>query len=81
MRYLACVLSWATLVGVCQYGSQHALVAIALAAGAPTKSEGLASAAAPSDKDVQVLTDANFEQETQAVTGSTSGKLQGLQPC
>lgn len=37
---------------------------------------GSPSAAAPvSESNVQVLTDATFEQETQAVTGSTSGML------
>lgn len=34
------------------------------------------AAAASSEKDVQILTDSNFEQETQAVTGSTSGTSQ-----
>lgn len=49
-------------------------LAAAPAAPAPPASSGSPpSAAIPSQSEVQVLTDANFEQETQAVTGSTSG--------
>ncbi|CDI80419.1 thioredoxin, putative [Eimeria praecox] len=47
--------------------------ALAAAPAASASSGSPAAVAKPSESDVQILTDANFEQETQAVTGSTSG--------
>lgn len=47
--------------------------ALAAAPAAPASSGSPAVAATHSESAVQILTDANFEQETQAVTGSTSG--------
>ncbi|CDJ43169.1 thioredoxin, putative [Eimeria tenella] len=57
---------------VCLECSRQPAHMVAAAPGAAVA--GSPSAAAPvSESNVQVLTDATFEQETQAVTGSTSG--------
>lgn len=72
MRFLRRVLCLVAICIIWQEYSNNTLVEAASEPVAATKS-GSPTVAASSDKDVRVLTDSNFEQETQAVTGSTSG--------
>lgn len=72
MKFLTRVLYVVAAAALWQECSGNALVAAASAPVA-SKSGNPAPAGGSSDSDVQVLTDSNFEQETQAVTGSTSG--------
>lgn len=73
MRFLSRALCLAAVAALWPEFGKNALVSAA--ASAPPAAVKSAPPAVPtgSDKDVQVLTDSNFEQETQAVTGSTSG--------
>ena len=69
MRPLTSVFCLVTLVAVLEQCKNGSFVA----ASATPNASSLGSPAKQSDEDVRVLTDANFELETQAVTGSTSG--------
>ncbi|OEH75885.1 thioredoxin domain-containing protein [Cyclospora cayetanensis] len=71
MNILTRVVCLVTAVTLWEEYSRNAIHPAAASAPIPAAKSG--SPAAPSNKDVQVLTDANFERETQAVTGSTSG--------
>lgn len=72
MRFLYSVLCLVAVCTIWQECSNNTVVDAAAEPVAAAKS-GSPTNAESSDKDVRVLTDSNFEQETQAVTGSTSG--------
>ncbi|KAL8436398.1 hypothetical protein ACSSS7_001798 [Eimeria intestinalis] len=73
MKFLMNVLCFVTLAALSPACSSTAFVAAASAPGEAVKNGNSGAAASAQHSDVQVLTDSNFEQETQAVTGSTSG--------
>ncbi|CDJ29500.1 thioredoxin, putative [Eimeria mitis] len=76
MRFLLRVLCLVAAAGAwhgCNSNNREFPFALAAAPAVPASSGSPAAPATPAASDVQVLTDANFEQETQAVTGSTTG--------
>ncbi|KAL8429353.1 hypothetical protein Efla_001191 [Eimeria flavescens] len=73
MKCLTAVLCFFTVAALSPAYSSDAFVEAASVPNEAIKGGNTADGASAAYGDVQVLTDSNFEQETQAVTGSTSG--------